>query len=126
MPQVISVHSFRGGTGKSNTCKIYETYVNAQHCFFPSNVANSQHNSELAGKSPKAIHFQSPMWKLPAGSSVLRKLSITEKQVRFLRAEAGTRRKKCVCWIWTGPCAGLGRKRARLRRLEHRHVSRDI
>lgn len=67
--------------------------------FFPK-YRNSQHHSELAGKSPKAIHFHLPIRKLPVGFAVPQKLPITEGQVHFMRAVQPDRQVLILNKLW--------------------------
>jgi transposase InsO family protein len=72
--------------------------------FFPK-YRTSQHHSELDGKSPKAIHFQSPIRKLPAGFAIPQKLPITEGQVHFMRAVQPDRQVLILNKLWAVPRA---------------------
>jgi len=67
--------------------------------FFPK-YCTSRHHSELAGKSPKAIHFQAPIRKLPAGFAIPQKLPITEGQVHFMRAVQPDRQVSILNKLW--------------------------
>ena len=57
----------------------------ASAAFFPRYRA-SEHHSQLQGHSPAAIHFATPMRRLPANFKVPAHLPITEGKVHFMRA----------------------------------------
>jgi len=53
--------------------------------FFPRYRA-SEHHSKLQGHAPSAIHFASPVRRLPANFKIPSRLPITEGKVHFMRA----------------------------------------
>jgi len=53
--------------------------------FFPRYRA-SEHHSQLQGQSPAAIHFATPMRRLPTNFKIPTHLPITEGKVHFMRA----------------------------------------
>jgi hypothetical protein len=57
----------------------------ASAAFFPRYRA-SEHHSQLQGHSPAAIHFATPMRRLPANFKIPTHLPITEGKVHFMRA----------------------------------------
>jgi hypothetical protein len=67
--------------------------------FFPD-YRHSHHHSALGGKSPQQVHSQTPVRKLPAGFSILKKLPITEGQVHFMRAVSKERQVLILNKIW--------------------------
>jgi transposase len=57
----------------------------ASAAFFPRYRA-SEHHSQLQGHSPAAIHFTTPIRRLPANFKIPTHLPITEGKVHFMRA----------------------------------------
>jgi hypothetical protein len=75
--------------------------------FFP-NYRRSQHHSELDGKSPQQIHFQSEVRKLPTGFCIPKKLPITEGQVHFMRPVTKDRQVLLLNKSWDVKLAQAG------------------
>lgn len=67
------------------TMQDLEDVRQASAAFFPRYRA-SEHHSQLHGQSPAAIHFASPMRRLPVNFKIPTHLPITEGKVHFMRA----------------------------------------
>ena len=67
---------------------------------FFSNYRISCHHSALGGKSPQQTQAQAPVRKLPAESSIPKKLPITEGQVHFMRAVSKERQVLILNKTW--------------------------
>ena len=74
--------------------------VRKRSALFFSQYRNSQHHSELGGKSPKAIHFQTPIRKLPLGFVLPLKLPLTEGRIHFMRAVQSDRQVLILNKLW--------------------------
>jgi transposase len=57
----------------------------ASAAFFPRYRA-SEHHSQLQGHSPAAIHFATPVYRLPTNFKIPTHLPITEGKIHFMRA----------------------------------------